>query len=76
MGIGMLPCFLGDPEPDLVRLPPAIPKPSYDLWLLTHTDVRTTARLRVFTEYIANVVRSHRNLFEGKDFESTIETPV
>ncbi len=66
MGVGMLPCFLGDTDPDLRRLPPGIPKPGYDLWLLTHTDVRTTARLRVFTQYLAEVIESYRPLFEGR----------
>jgi DNA-binding transcriptional LysR family regulator len=66
MGIGMLPCFLGDPEPILQRLPPGATKPSYGLWLLTHTDMRTTARLRVFSEFIANAVLSHRELIEGR----------
>lgn len=66
MGIGMLPCFLGDREPTLQRLPPGVAKPSYDLWLLTHTDMRTTARLRVFSEFIADAVISHRELIEGR----------
>lgn len=66
MGIGMLPCFLGDPEPMLQRLPPAIAKPGYDLWLLTHTDMRTTARLRIFSEFIANAVIGQRELIEGR----------
>lgn len=66
MGIGMLPCFLGDPEPTLQRLPPGIARPSYDLWLLTHTDMRTTARLRVFSAFIADAVLGHRELIEGR----------
>ncbi|MGR9117564.1 MAG: LysR family transcriptional regulator [Gammaproteobacteria bacterium] len=66
MGIGMLPCFLGDPEPTLQRLPPGVARPSYDLWLLTHTDMRTTARLRIFSEFIAKAVSSHKMLIEGR----------
>jgi len=65
IGMGMLPCFMGDPEPTLQRLPPGVARPTYDLWLLTHTDMRTTARLRVFSEFIAAAVLSHRNLIEG-----------
>ena len=67
MGIGMLPCFMGDPEQVLQRLPPGVARSTYDLWLLTHTDMRTTARLRVFSEFIANAVRSHRDLIEGRE---------
>ncbi len=66
MGIAMLPCFMGDPEPILQRLTPDTSSPVSNLWLLTHTDMRTTARLRVFSEFIAAAVFSHRNLIEGR----------
>ncbi len=65
MGIGMIPCFIGDPEPTLQRLPLSSPHSGHDLWLLTHTDMRTTARLRVFSEFITKAVLSHRDLIEG-----------
>lgn len=65
MGIASLPCFLGDPEPDLVRLSSAKPKPCHDLWLLRHRDTRSTARLRVFSEFIADTVTRSRPLLEG-----------
>lgn len=66
MGIGMLPCFLGDIEPTLRRLSPPVAKPNFDLWLLTHRDMRTAARIRVFSDFIATAVRSHRALLEGR----------
>ncbi|MGR9053843.1 MAG: LysR family transcriptional regulator [Gammaproteobacteria bacterium] len=66
MGIGMLPAFLGDSEPLLQRLTPGVVYPSYDLWLLTYIDMRTTARLRVFSEFIAEAISSHKALIEGR----------
>lgn len=66
MGIGMLPCLIGDTEPSLCRLPPGLPRPAYDLWLLTHRDVRTTARLRVFTEFLATAIVGERERLEGR----------
>ncbi len=69
IGIGMLPCFMGDVEPTLKRLPPGIARPSYDLWLLTHTDMRKTARLRVFSEFIAAAIDEHRELIEGRGWQ-------
>ncbi len=65
MGIANLPCFLGDPDPDLIRLPPEEPRPGYDLWLLRHRDTRATARLRIFSEFIADAVTRYRPLLEG-----------
>ena len=65
MGMAMLPCFMGDPDPDLERVPPGQPKPSYDLWLLRHRDTRSTARLRVFSEFVGAAVAGYRPLLEG-----------
>lgn len=65
MGIGMLPCLMGDSDPKLCRVPCEMPGPSYDLWLLTHRDVRTTARLRIFTEFLAKAIIGERPRLEG-----------
>ncbi len=65
MGIGMLPCFLGDPEPALQRISAPEPNVNFDLWLLTHPDTRTNARIRVFKDFIADAIKSHRKLLEG-----------
>jgi len=35
MGITQLPCFMGDKESELQRLPPGIPAPSWSIWILT-----------------------------------------
>lgn len=66
MGIGMLPCLIGDSEKNLSRLPLSHPKPVSDLWLLTHRDVRTTARLRVFTKFLASAIASEQARLEGR----------
>ncbi len=65
MGMANLPCFMGDPDPELRRLPPGVPRPGYDLWLLRHRDTRSTARLRVFSEFVGAAVAEHRPLLEG-----------
>jgi len=65
MGIGFLPCFLGDPDPLLQRLSPYTVNAGYDLWLLRHPDTRSTVRLRVFSEFITDVIEKHSSLLEG-----------
>ncbi len=65
MGLGMLPCFLGDPDPALKRLSQPEPNANFVLWLLTHRDMRTNARIRTFTDFIATALKSHRPLLEG-----------
>jgi len=66
LGISMLPCFLGDPEPSLQRLPGAMVQQSRDIWLLTHRDLRQTARVRAFTEFMADAIRSYQALLQGE----------
>ncbi len=66
LGISILPCFVGDREPSLRRLPPGIPHPSQAIWLLTHADLRTTARVRIFIDFMARAINAYRQLLEGK----------
>jgi DNA-binding transcriptional LysR family regulator len=65
VGIGHLPCFIGDARPTLVRLGPPVPDFAADLWLLTHADLRQSARVRVFLDFLAAEIGKSRRLFEG-----------
>jgi hypothetical protein len=67
LGIGMLPCLLGDPDTLLVRLEPGKQPPNLELWLLIYRDVRTTARLRTLMQFIAGVVGHNKALLEGRE---------
>lgn len=66
MGVGGLPCFIGDQQPDLVRISSLRSDFSMDLWLLTHEDLRDVARYRTFLDYMAEALRKQRDLLEGK----------
>ena len=66
MGVAMLPCFLGDRESGLVRVPGAVPIPDRGIWLLTRHSLRGTARVRVFVDFIAAAILDHRDLLEGR----------
>ena len=66
IGIGPLPCFIADSKPDLIRLTPPIPEFSTGLWLLTHPDLRQSARVRVFLDFIAAEVAKQRRAIEGE----------
>lgn len=65
LGISILPCFIADPEPSLQRLPNAKVNLDRDIWLLTHHDLRQTARVRVFTEFMADAIRAHSDILKG-----------
>lgn len=67
MGLTMLPCFLGDREPGLVRVPGAVPVADRGIWLLLRHDLRSTARVRAFVDFIAAAILDHRGLLEGRN---------
>ncbi len=52
MGLAVLPCFVADMDPDLVRcLPPT--DDDRGLWLLTHERLRHTPRVRAVLDFLA-----------------------
>lgn len=63
LGMAYLACNLGDRNPDLIRAPYQKPKPYRALWLLLHRDLRNTARVRLFVEFLADRIRARRNEF-------------
>ena len=65
LGIGHLPCFIGDGRPDLVRLSPPDAEFAADLWLLTHPDLRHSPRVRVFLDFVAGEIAKRRAEIEG-----------
>jgi DNA-binding transcriptional LysR family regulator len=65
LGLATLPCYLGDTAPDLVCVHRPIPEMETALWVLTHEDLRHTARVRAFTEFAANAFTRRRPLLEG-----------
>jgi DNA-binding transcriptional LysR family regulator len=66
IGVGPLPCFIADARPALVRLSPPNPDFSTGLWLLTHSDLRHSARVRVFLDFLATEIAKQRTYLEGK----------
>lgn len=65
LGVQFIACFLGDAEPDLVRLRPPEPGFGMDLWVLTHADLRGTARVKAFMDHISQAVRRDADLLAG-----------
>jgi DNA-binding transcriptional LysR family regulator len=55
-GLAVLPCYLGEGEARLVRVSAPLPDLATDLWWLTHPDLRATARIRLFSDFVAAAV--------------------
>jgi DNA-binding transcriptional LysR family regulator len=67
VGIALLPCFVGTAVPGLVQLSPALPELEGELWLLTHPDLRNTARVRTFMDYCEAEIDKRRKAIESTE---------
>ena len=63
IGIGYFPCFVGDADPELLRL--SDPVPSLDAWLLSHRDLRAAARMRAFRNFVMRHAKEIQATLEG-----------
>ena len=66
VGAALLPCFLGDRSPDLVRVGYPLPELDAGLWTLTHADLRRAARVRAFMDFAAAELMKQRRAIEGE----------
>jgi len=55
LGAAVLPVCVADRQPGLRRLE-SRPELSVDLWLLTHADLRRTARVQALLDWLAEVL--------------------
>jgi DNA-binding transcriptional LysR family regulator len=67
LGLALLPCYIGDLSPGLRRvMPQTQAAPRSTLWLLTHEDLKNTARVRATLDFLAQALNVERALFEGR----------
>jgi DNA-binding transcriptional LysR family regulator len=67
-GIGMtkLPCFVGDADHLLVKVPGIDLKSRSTIWLLTQGETRKTKRVRLFTEFISRRLAAYAPRLAGR----------
>jgi DNA-binding transcriptional LysR family regulator len=65
LGITTLPCFVGDADPLLVRVPGTDLQMYGTLWLLTQGETRKTKRVRLFTEFVSRRFAAYAPLLAG-----------
>jgi len=66
LGVAPLPLFLAESSRELRCLIDPPSALSSELWLLTHPDLRRTARVQAFTTYIAEVIEAERHRIERR----------
>lgn len=66
MGFTLLPCYLGDADPRLVQVGEPVEPLKIELWVLTHPDLRHTARVKALIAFLYEELQKEKHLFEGK----------
>jgi len=65
MGLAQMPCVFCDPDPLLHRIPARYVERGWGLWVLSHVDLRTTARVRIFRDFLVAELEKRKELIEG-----------
>jgi len=67
IGVALLPCYLGDGDRGLERaLADPVAELATELWMVTHRDLRNTARVRAFFDVVGGGMSGERRVFEGR----------
>jgi DNA-binding transcriptional LysR family regulator len=66
LGLGVLPCYLGDTDPNLVRVCPPIAAVSRELWLVLHRDLQHAARIRACAEFLVEALSARAAELNGR----------
>lgn len=69
LGIGYFPCMMAVGDDNLVQLGNPDPDPHYDVWLLSHRDLRAAARMRAFRQFIIGRIPILKAGLEGRSLE-------
>jgi DNA-binding transcriptional LysR family regulator len=67
MGLARIPCYIGESARDLYRLDLPLTPSNWGVWVLSHVDLRATARVRVCREFLVGIIEQQRSLIEGLD---------
>ena len=65
IGIALLPCYLADRDDGVRRISGVLTDLSSELWIVTHQDLKNTARIRAFLTVIGDAIVAARRAFEG-----------
>lgn len=66
LGLGVLPCWLGDSDPSLMRVTAPRPEDFEDVFLLTHRRGRGRPEVMRVAKALAELFRTSRKLLEGR----------
>lgn len=67
IGIARMPCFLPDIKKDksIARYPLTILASTWSVWVLSHVDLKETARIKVFKSFLISQLQQQKELISG-----------
>jgi DNA-binding transcriptional LysR family regulator len=66
LGVALLPCAVGGVRKGWRKVRD-LAGASAPLWILTHQDLRTAARVRALRDHLATAIGRQRSIVEGRD---------
>jgi len=63
--VGMLPCFFADHSDGLIRLSGEKPLVQREMWLLSHKEMRRTARVEAVVNWLVETVTAETAALRG-----------
>ncbi len=71
-GMGLLPCYLGDTDPELERVSEVGLISDMQVWVLTHEDIKVNPRVRVLMDHLYQVFEKYRPTLEGLKMTASV----
>ncbi len=72
-GMSMLPGFVEVLYPDLVRMPGTELVPDRSIWILLHSDLRRTARVRLFVDFMVTQLQALKPILTASGLAERVE---
>lgn len=63
LGVASMPRFIGDGARGLVQIPVLPPQPFWDIWVVSHPDMRNAPKVRAFKEILVPYFRKRQSDF-------------
>ena len=67
MGLARIPRYIGESANDLRHLDLPLTASTWGIRVLSHVDLRATARVRACREFLVDIIEQQRSLIEGLD---------
>jgi DNA-binding transcriptional LysR family regulator len=67
LGLAVLPRYLGDADPVLARLDLTPPPPGRDIWVIVHSELRRSPRVRAVLDFVVATVAKRKRALAGEE---------